>query len=76
MYFLLIRPQQKKAHDHRKLIDGIAVDDKVCLSSGVFGTVRSLGSEKIIGTDVVEVEIAQGVVIKVAKDSIASCTKS
>ncbi len=38
-YFMLIRPQQKKAKEHRKLIEALAVGDEVMTNSGMMGTI-------------------------------------
>jgi preprotein translocase subunit YajC len=64
-YFLLIRPQQKRAKEHQAAVGGIKRGDTVVLSSGVIG--------KIVRVEEGEVglEIAQGVTIKVVKSMIA-----
>jgi len=46
-YFLLIRPQQKKAREHAQLLKTIATGDKVVTSSGIIGTVVSLKDKSI-----------------------------
>lgn len=56
MYFLVWRPQQKKAKDHRALVAGIAVDDEVLLSSGMIGKVSALYDQYVavnVGNDVI-----------------------
>jgi len=65
-YFLLIRPQQKKLKEHRAVIEGLKVGDKVITSGGVFGTIKTVNEHDI------RVEIAQGVRVKVKRDSIAN----
>jgi preprotein translocase subunit YajC len=63
-YFMLIRPQQKRAKDHMATLAGIKRNDIVVLSSGVIGKVIRV-EDKEVG-----VEIAQGVSIKVVRSMI------
>ena len=64
-YFLLIRPQQKRAKDQRALIAGIKRGDTVVLNSGVVGKVSRVEDAEA------HVEIATGVVVKVVKTMIS-----
>jgi preprotein translocase subunit YajC len=66
MYFLIIRPQQKRQKDHQKLIDGVKHGDKIITSAGIHGTVTK-SSEKTV-----EVQIADNTKITVEKSAIAS----
>lgn len=66
MYFLMIRPQQKRQKQHRQMIEQISVGDEVVTSGGMLGKVRSLG-EQFIG-----LEIGKDVVIQVQKSSIGA----
>jgi preprotein translocase subunit YajC len=68
-YFLLIRPQQKKAKEHKALIDALKKGDSVITAGGVHG--------KVIAVDdtIVTLEIATGVNIKITKSYIASVKK-
>jgi preprotein translocase subunit YajC len=68
-YFLLIRPQQKKAKEHKALLDGIKKGDNVITAGGVYGKVTA------IDEGVVSLEIANGVTIKIIKSYIASIPK-
>jgi len=63
-YFMLIRPQQKRAKAHMAMITGLKRGDSVVLSSGVVGKVVRV-EEREAG-----VEIAQGVTVKVIKSMI------
>ena len=63
-YFMLIRPQQKRAKEHMATLAGIKRNDTVVLSSGVIGKVVRV-EDKELG-----VEIAQGVTIKVVRAMI------
>lgn len=69
-YFLLIRPQQKKAKEHRALLDSLKKGDQVVTAAGIHGKVSGIDG------DVVTLEIAPGVNIKVGKGYIASLTKA
>ncbi len=64
-YFLLWRPQQTRARDHRNAIAAIKRGDTVVLSSGMIG--------KVVRVEEAEVglEIAQGVTVKVVKTMVA-----
>jgi preprotein translocase subunit YajC len=64
-YFLMMRPQQQRAKQHRELIQGIKRGDSVVLNSGVIGKVVRV-EDKEVG-----VEIAQNVTIKVIKSMVA-----
>ncbi|MBI4208614.1 MAG: preprotein translocase subunit YajC [Deltaproteobacteria bacterium] len=68
-YFLLIRPQQKKAKEHQAMLNAIQKGDEVITSGGIYGTVAG------ITDNVVTLEIANNVKIKVAKNQISSTTK-
>ena len=65
-YFFLIRPQQKKAKDHKIMVENLKRGDKVITSGGIVGKV-----DRIIDNEKVEVEIADNVQVKVAKGMIA-----
>lgn len=68
-YFLLIRPQQKKAKEHKALLDAIKKGDNVITAGGVHGKISS------VDDGVVGLEIATGVIIKISKAYIASVKK-
>lgn len=65
-YFLLIRPQQKKAKDHRKMIEALKKGDKVITSGGVYGVIEN------VGTNTVTVKIAENTKVKFGKAYIAA----
>ncbi|MGI9336995.1 MAG: preprotein translocase subunit YajC [Gammaproteobacteria bacterium] len=46
-YFLLIRPQQKRAKQHREMIGALAVGDEVVTSGGIFGKITAIGDNSI-----------------------------
>jgi len=64
-YFLLIRPQQKKAKEHRSMVASLKKGDRVVSSGGLHGVVTGLTD------DVVTIEIAPKVRVKVSRGSIA-----
>jgi preprotein translocase subunit YajC len=65
-YFLLIRPQQKKMKEHKAMVEALRRGDKVVTSSGMMGTVYKIDSD----TGIVQVEVAEDVVIKFVKSAI------
>jgi preprotein translocase subunit YajC len=65
-WFLLIRPQQKKMKQHREMIAAIRRGDRVLTGGGIIGTVS-----KVLNDTEVQVEIAEGVRVKVARSTIS-----
>ncbi len=66
-YFLLIRPQQKKMKDHREMLAAVRRGDKVVTGGGIIGTVA-----KVTSDDELQVEIAEGVKVKISRSTLAS----
>ena len=66
-YFLLIRPQQKKMKDHREMLAAVRRGDKVVTGGGIIGTVA-----KVVSDDELQVEIAEGVKVKIARSTLSS----
>src|SRR5271168_54253 len=66
-YFLLIRPQQRKARDHRTTLDALRRGDRVVTGGGIIGTVVRVDSP-----DEVVVDIADGVRVRVVRSTITS----
>ena len=66
-YFLLIRPQQRKARDHRTTLDALRRGDRVVTGGGIIGTVVRVDS-----SDEVVVDIADGVRVRVVRSTITS----
>ena len=67
MYFLLIRPQQKKLKEHQAMIEALRRGDQVVTAGGVIGKVTKVRDDAEI-----ELEIASGVVIRVMKHTIST----
>lgn len=65
-YFLLIRPQQKRAKEHKQMVDNLRRGDQVILAGGIYGKVT-----KVQGDDDADVEIAEGVKIRIVKSTVA-----
>lgn len=65
-YFLLIRPQQKRAKQHKELIDALKVGDTVVTAGGIHGKVAA------VQDTIVTLEIATGVKIKINRSSVVS----
>lgn len=68
-YFLLIRPQQKKAKQHKAMLSSIRKGDKIVTSGGLHGLITG------VADDVVTLEIAPKIRVKVSRGSIAGILK-
>ena len=66
-YFFLIRPQQKRAKEHREMVNNVKRGDKIVTSGGLLGTV----SKSVEGQETVEVEIAKDIRVSVMRTMIA-----
>jgi len=64
MYFLLIRPQQKRAKDHKKVLSELKIGDEVVTNGGIVGKITS------VDESFADMEIASGVTVKVQKQGI------
>jgi preprotein translocase subunit YajC len=64
-YFLIIRPQSKKAKAHQQLISDITIGDEVMTAGGIIGKVSKLRDQYVF------INVAEGVEIKFQKNSIA-----
>jgi preprotein translocase subunit YajC len=64
-YFLLIRPQQRRARAQRQLTQSVDVGDEVVTIGGIFGTVRALDD------DAVTIEISPGTSVRFVRSAIA-----
>ena len=66
MYFMIIRPQNKRVKEHNKLIESLSVGTEVVVSNGIMGKIIK------IKDDIVELEISNNVIIKVRKSSVTT----
>ena len=67
MYFLLIRPQQKKAKEHAAMVAAVRRGDQVVTQGGLIGKVTKVKEDNEI-----EVEIASGVKVRVVQSTLVS----
>ena len=65
-YFLFIRPQMKRAKDHRKMVSELAAGDEVVTAGGLLGRITE------VGDSFVTVEFADGIRIKLQKQSVSN----
>lgn len=65
-WFLLIRPQQKRMREHREMVEATKKGDEIVTSGGIFGKVA-----RVIDDNALEVEIAQGVKVKLMRGTIS-----
>jgi preprotein translocase subunit YajC len=64
-YFLLIRPQQRRARAQRELIQSVDVGDEVVTIGGIYGTVRA------VDDDAISVEVSPGTTLRFVRSAIA-----
>ena len=65
-YFMAIRPQMKRAKEHRALLAGLSKGDEVLTNGGIAGRVEELGES------FVSVEIASGITVKIQQNAITA----
>lgn len=65
-YFLLIRPQTKRAKEHRQMVDALKKGDEVVTGGGVLGRITDVGDNFVM------LEIADNLQVRVQKHAIAS----
>ncbi|NLC07836.1 MAG: preprotein translocase subunit YajC [Syntrophomonadaceae bacterium] len=65
MWFLMIAPQRKKEKERRRMLDNLAVNDRVVTIGGIYGYIDEIREETVV------LEIADGVAIEVLKNAIA-----
>jgi preprotein translocase subunit YajC len=64
LYFLMIRPQMKRAKDHRTMVEGLQKGDEVVTAGGVLGKITKLGEAYV------SIEVASGTEISVQKVAV------
>lgn len=69
MYFLMIRPQQKRVKEHQNLLSGLKNGDEVVTSAGIIGTIAGM-SEKVV-----TLEVSKNVQLKVLKSQVNQIVK-
>lgn len=66
MYFLLIRPQQKKVKEHQNMVNALRRGDQVVTQGGLIGKVTKVKEDNEL-----EVELAEGIKVRVVQSTIA-----
>jgi preprotein translocase subunit YajC len=66
MYFMIIRPQNKRVKEHNKLIDSLSNGTEVVVSNGIMGKIVK------IKDDTVDLEVSSNIIIKVRKSSVTT----
>jgi len=65
-YFLLIRPQTKRAKEHRQMVSELGKGDEVITNGGIYGKLTS------VSDDYVEVEISDNTTVRLQRQAVAS----
>ena len=65
-YFLLIRPQAKRAKEHKAMVAALGVGDEVATAGGILGKVTETGDQFLT------LEVAEGVRVKVQRHTVTS----
>ena len=68
-YFMIIRPQQKRAKDQKKMLEALQKGDKIILSGGMHGTIAGLEDKTVL------VDVGSNIKIKFERSSILSVLK-
>ncbi len=66
LYFLMIRPQVKRQKEHKKMVEALAKGDEVATMGGILGRITDLGE------NFAQVEVADGVVVKIRRGAVES----
>lgn len=66
MYFLIIRPQQKRAKEHRNMVEALKKGDEIVTQGGIVGKVLAVRDQDL------DVEISQGVKVRVVRATVSS----
>jgi preprotein translocase subunit YajC len=77
-YFLLIRPQQKKAKEHQALIAAVKTGDRVVAAGGIHGVVANVKDHTVVlkVADQVKIEVDKASVTMVVKEDAAESAKT
>lgn len=66
IYFVMIRPNKRRQMEHQQLIDSLETGDEVMTTTGIFGTVTSVGDEEL------KLQIAPNTEIRLLKRAVAT----
>ena len=64
-YFLLIRPQKKRADEHASLVNALEAGDDVLTTGGLYGTITAIDGQ------IAEMEIADGIIVRIQRSAVA-----
>ena len=64
-YFLLIRPQQKRAKEHKRMVEALAKGDEVVTNGGLLGKITK------VGDNFITVEVADETLVRVQRSAVA-----
>ena len=70
LYFLMIRPQQKRAREHETMVQNLKRGDDIVTTGGIYGRIQALADK------VLTVEIAPNVRIRLDRDQVASILRA
>jgi preprotein translocase subunit YajC len=65
-YFLLIRPQSKKAKEHKQMVEALAKGDEVVTNGGLLGRIAR------VGDNFIELDVGNEVIVKVQRQAVAN----
>lgn len=68
-YFILIRPQQTKMKEHKKMLEAVKKGDEIVTAGGIYGTVEG------VNNDTLTVKIAEGVKVKITRGSVGDIVR-
>lgn len=72
-YFLLIRPQQKRAKQHKAMLDALKVGDQVVTAGGIYGRIAAVDADVLtIDLGDAKVRVGRSYITGLAQDSVAS----
>lgn len=66
MYFLMIRPQTKRAKEHRQMVEGLSKGDEIVTSGGLLGRIKEIGENFIL------LEVGKDMEVKVQKHAVSA----
>ncbi len=66
MYFLMIRPQMKRAKEHKQMVEGLSKGDEIVTSGGLLGRIKEIGDNFLL------LEIGKDLEVKVQKQAVSA----
>lgn len=66
MYFLIIRPQQKRQKEHQRMLEAVKKGDRIVTSGGLHGVVKDVREETLL------VKVAENTVVELSRSAVAS----